>query len=369
MPNIRLALESRDLLLHWPDGTSSRFPYIWLRDNDPAELHPDTQERMFELLSVPDTLRPTAAEIRDSNLMLTWPDVPVPRQLDLEWLAAFCPGSVRSDPAMIAPEPWARDFRPLHVSANAFESDSSLLQQLTLLKRHGLMIVSGLPDDADAGVRLADRIGFLRPTNFGLTFDVKSKPNPNNLAYTAGPLPLHTDLPNQELQPGIQFLHCVANSASGGDSVYVDGLSLLNDLRDAHPDAFDVLLRTTVPFRFHDGSADIRSRRSVFDLDPLGHPSRLSINSHIMDVIDLEPDLAHRWYAGMRRLKELLADSARQVTYHLRPGEMAVFDNRRALHGRTGFDPSSGNRHFRGFYIDHGELDSRIRVLSRIVDA
>lgn len=369
MPDINIALETHDLLLHWPDGTSSRFPYIWLRDNDPAELHPDTQERTFELLNVPEHLRPTAAVAVDQTLALTWPDIPEPRHLDLSWLATFQPGRLRADPAMITPEPWPVDFQPVHVAADAFESDASLLQQLTLLKRHGLMIVSGLPDGAESGIRLADRIGFLRPTNFGLTFDVKSKPNPNNLAYTAGPLPLHTDLPNQELPPGIQFLHCVANDASGGDSIYVDGLSLLNDLRDAHRDAFDVLLRTPVPFRFHDGTADIRSRRSVFDLDPLGHPSRLSINSHIMDVIDLEPDLAHRWYTGMRRLKELLADPGRQITYHLRPGEMAVFDNRRALHGRTAFDPTSGDRHFRGFYIDHGELDSRIRVLSRIVGA
>ncbi len=367
MPDIDIALESRDLLLHWPDGTSSRFPYIWLRDNDPAELHPDTRERMFELLSVPEALRPTSAKVHDSHLTLTWPDVPGPRRLSLDWLAASQPGTLRADPAMIPPEPWSHDFRPLQASADAFSTDSGLLRQLTLLKRHGLMIVSDLTDDPDSGVRLGERIGFLRPTNFGLTFDVKSKPNPNNLAYTAGPLPLHTDLPNQELQPGIQFLHCLVNNATGGDSTYVDGLSLLNDLRVAHPDAYEVLLQTPVPFRFHDGTADLRSRRSVFGLDAMGHPSRLSINSHIIDVIDLEPDLAHRWYAGMRRLKELLADPDRQVTWHLRPGQMAVFDNRRALHGRTGFDPTSGDRHFRGFYVDHGELDSRIRVLSRIV--
>lgn len=44
MTDIRVALEQRDLVLQWPDGDSSRFPYVWLRDNDPAELHPDTQE-------------------------------------------------------------------------------------------------------------------------------------------------------------------------------------------------------------------------------------------------------------------------------------------------------------------------------------
>ena len=49
----------------------------------------------------------------------------------------------------------------------------------------------------------------------------------------------------------------------------------------------------------------------------------------------------------------------------LAPGEMAMFDNTRVLHGRTAFDPSSGDRHLRGYYIEKNEIDSRIRVLSR----
>ena len=49
----------------------------------------------------------------------------------------------------------------------------------------------------------------------------------------------------------------------------------------------------------------------------------------------------------------------------LAAGEMVVFDNRRVLHGREAFDPTSGARFLRGCYVDRGEWDSRIRVLSR----
>ncbi len=44
---------------------------------------------------------------------------------------------------------------------------------------------------------------------------------------------------------------------------------------------------------------------------------------------------------------------------------MVVFDNRRVLHGREAFDPASGYRRLLGCYVDRGEWDSRIRVLSR----
>jgi gamma-butyrobetaine dioxygenase len=43
---------------------------------------------------------------------------------------------------------------------------------------------------------------------------------------------------------------------------------------------------------------------------------------------------------------------------------MVVFDNRRVLHGRTAFDPSSGHRLLSGFYVDRGEFDSCIRMLA-----
>jgi len=44
---------------------------------------------------------------------------------------------------------------------------------------------------------------------------------------------------------------------------------------------------------------------------------------------------------------------------------MVVFDNRRILHGRDSFDPSTGIRHFRGCYVDRGEFRSRLRLLGR----
>ncbi len=97
-------------------------------------------------------------------------------------------------------------------------NDDLLLAFLIEAKKTGLALVDGMADDVEAGVDVARRIGFLRETNFGTTFEVISKPNPNNLAYTSHALPLHTDLANQELPPGFQFLHCLANEAEGGGS-------------------------------------------------------------------------------------------------------------------------------------------------------
>ena len=40
----------RGFEITWEDWSATEFPFIWLRDNDPGELHPDTRERVFDLM-------------------------------------------------------------------------------------------------------------------------------------------------------------------------------------------------------------------------------------------------------------------------------------------------------------------------------
>jgi gamma-butyrobetaine dioxygenase len=60
----------------------------------------------------------------------------------------------------------------------------------------------------------------------------------------------------------------------------------------------------------------------------------------------------------------LSRDPAFRIAFKMQPGQMAVFDNRRVLHGREAFDPSTGFRHLHGCYVDRGEFDSRLRKLA-----
>jgi gamma-butyrobetaine dioxygenase len=71
------------------------------------------------------------------------------------------------------------------------------------------------------------------------------------------------------------------------------------------------------------------------------------------------------YYRAFRKFMAATRDPAERISFKLKPGEMVVFDNRRILHGREAFNPATGHRLLRGFYIDRGEIDSRIRTLSR----
>ena len=76
---------------------------------------------------------------------------------------------------------------------------------------------------------------------------------------------------------------------------------------------------------------------------------------------------ARQRYAAYRPLIAMTREDRFRVRFRLAPGEMASFDNRRVLHARTAFDPSTRARHLQGCYVDTGELSSRIRILRRHV--
>jgi gamma-butyrobetaine dioxygenase len=345
------------------DGQPVTVPYVWLRDNEPAAFHHRTRERNFDLLTLPQELRPVEARISDGALVVAWPDLPRPRHYALDWLAAHAPGRRRPDPADVPPAAWPDGFRPARFDAADAAENGGLLDLLAALKREGLIVVAGL-EGPDAGVAFGERIGFRRRSNFGETFDVVSMPDPNNQAYTADDLDLHTDLPNQLLVPGYQFLHCVRNTAAGGDSMFADGFRILDDFRRAEGGAYRLLRDVEVPFRFHDDGNDLRVRRSVIECDRAGRPVRMAFNPGILDIVDLPDGMVEDWYGAWRALRRAVAGHPCRIRFRLAEGDMAVFDNSRILHGRTRFNPQSGHRHLRGYYIDRGEVDSRMRVTS-----
>lgn len=349
------------LRLHWPDAAAD-YPLIWLRDNGPDAFHPATQERVLDLLAVPDRPVLRDARIEGETLLLDWADAG-PVAFDLSWLARHRPGRASADPAEIAFQPWTEGFEPpRHGAAAVAGSAAALWAWLRDTKAGGLTLVEGL-SGAGAGVALAERIGFLRRTNFGTTFEVVSKPDPNNSAYTSDALPLHTDLPNQEVPPGYQFLHCLENAAEGGGSVFADGVAMAEALRVEDPAAFDLLAHVPIPFRFHDAETDIRIRRPVITLDGAGRVIELRWNAHIADVFDMGPDVLPAYYRAYRAYMALTRDPRFRIEMRLAPGEMVAFDNRRVLHGRGAFDPSTGRRHLQGCYVDRGEFDARLRKL------
>jgi gamma-butyrobetaine dioxygenase len=215
---------------------------------------------------------------------------------------------------------------------------------------HGLAYVGGIPPHEGEVLRFANGLGYIRETNYGRLFDVRAEPDANNLAYTPLALPLHTDNPYRDPTPTVQVLHCLHPAAAGGATVLSDGLAAAQWLRMNDPAAFEVLVSTPVTFRFHDAEVDLSCTRTVIEL-----AADASVRGVALNHRSLATPSSSTFARALHALVERLEASAVELT--LAAGEAIVFDNRRILHSRTGFDAASG-RHLQGCYIDIDALHS-----------
>lgn len=326
-------------------------PPRWLLDNCPCPqcLHPITRERTVTLIDR-FCIEPVAVTVGDDH------------SVTVDWggghVGVFTADlfatrrEVAVPPAALAPVP-RLDHHELGTAAG-------MERWLTALLGSGAAVIENTPNTSGEVGRTAERIGYVRPTNFGTIFDVVSKPDPNNSAYTAAGLDLHTDLPNWASPPDFQFLHSLANEATGGDSTLADGVAIAIALRGRDPGAFEVLATTPVPFRFHDGTDDIRHTGPIIELDSEGEPVAIRFNNWIRD---LDPAAGDRFYDAYLAWWAMLREPANSVSLRLSAGDTLCFDNHRILHGRTEFDPQSGHRHLQGCYVDREMVESRLRRL------
>lgn len=352
--------------LRWNDGSQGQFPLLWLRDHCACTRcrHPLTRERLFLPLEGIDT--PPDATLIEGGLQLAWVDGHV-SHFDAVWLHQRRLDDTAHAPASDVParQPWRDNFAPQRVTHADFMHAEGERAWLNALLRDGLVLLDDGPLADEEVSRLAGRIGPMRATNFGARFDVRSKPNPNNAAYTAIGLALHTDLPNWRQPPDIQLLYCLQNEAEGGESTFADGFAVAEVLRRESPAHFRILSETPIDFRFQDEEHDIGIRAPIIQLDDDGNPLEIRFNNWIRDTLRLPLDVIETWYAAYRHFWQLLHAPHHQIEFALVPGQMVAFDNRRVLHGRRAFDPGTGRRHLQGTYLDLDLLESRLRVLAR----
>lgn len=347
-------------------GGRHYFNYHWLRDNCATSFDPETRERVYDIFAEPGAPHPAHADIVDGALVIDWAHCGHRSTYPLAWLAAHAEPKPRHDPAILPRKHWFADHYPA-MARYPFEgvgTDRAVFKAwVHTLLTDGVAILDGMPD-SDAGLTAAaNLLGFPRPTFFGLYFDVKIHADPDNLAYTAKALELHTDVPAEDLPPGVQFLHCRRNSVEGGHSLFVDGAAAAAELRRTHPGDFRLLCDTLVPFYNEHDAYDMRARQRVIELDDQGDIAGVTMSQHMADVFDHDQRFLDAYYPAFCRFGRLLQDPRFVMRFRLNAGECIVFDNHRVVHAREAFVAESGERHMRGTYTDRGELRSRWRKL------
>ena len=156
--------------------------------------------------------------------------------------------------------------------ADFMSQEKALGQVLHLLWESGLVFVSDVPREQSSVARIAERIALLRHTFYGSTWDVKSVPKAKNVAYTSKDLGYHMDLLYMREPPGIQLLHCLDNTCTGGESAFADTFSAVASLRAEQPDVHHTLSTYRVPYEYNNDRHYYKDYKPVISsLGPLAN--------------------------------------------------------------------------------------------------
>ena len=242
----------------WNDGEKSSYNYMWLRDNCPTAHDKDSRHRMFNILKVSTNIKAKSSKINnDGKLVIEWNEGDHTSYYDVKWLRQNC-YTIKNKQKYISPyKLWDNSLQKKLKSIcvdhdEIISSKQGLIKWLEILHHTGIAIVKNTPIKKESAFPVLNRISHTRETFFKTPFEVINIPKPNNSAYTAHALRNHMDLPWFETPPGYQFLHCLINSAEGGDSSAVDAFAVADYLRNNEKEIFEILVNTPLKFRDKD---------------------------------------------------------------------------------------------------------------------
>ncbi len=359
----RISWTPRAVRVEWAGGANEEFASIWLLDNRREDRDPHSGQRLIDVADLPRDPLLRAARVEKGALAVEWEGDARCARYEAGWL--FEQSRAAGTRPELVRRPWleasaldaVRDFAWL--SCDALQAGGApRATWLGRLWQEGIAFLSGVPATEDGILRAMAPVGRVSETNYGLVFDVRSVPQPENLAYSDLGLGLHTDNPYREPVPGFQALHALVTSPDGGESVFADGLALAEHLREVAPEDFEMLARTPVPFRFQAPGVDLYAERPLIERSGDGAVRAVHYNNRSIAPVRLAADAAERFYGAYRRFAQLLREPRYQLALRLRDGDLVVFDNRRVLHGRTAFSSARYPRHLRGCYLTRDSVQS-----------
>jgi len=334
---------------------------LWLRErlSGPDYVDQNNMQRLYEPSLLDEDLSVKEISLDDQFISLRFSDG-AEGKISIEEIN----NEIKNIDCIPAKKIWTKtDKLQIFDNDKIQEDRDNLIQMLESFYQYGYAIIENTKAEENEVINFAEKIGPVRTTNWGKLFNVVSKPNPNDLAYTALELKSHSDNPYRKPVPGIQLLHCIANESTGGDSIWVDGFSVFDYLKEYYHDFYEILTQTNVNFKFTDVDVILENKSKFIELDSDGNFKQISFSGRLDYVPLLNDENLKIFYKARKCMYELCNSDQFKIKFRLSKGMIAMFDNLRTLHGRTKFDPNTGFRHLQGCYIDHDATEGKLRRL------
>tara|TARA_B100000073_G_scaffold186478_1_gene154401 strand:- start:354 stop:1454 length:1101 start_codon:yes stop_codon:yes gene_type:complete len=357
---------SKNKVFFEDNGSKKEIHPFWLRERVNGESFVDkgTQQRLFDPTELNENIEIKDLNLSDEFLEVSFNDG-VKTKLTIQSIIKEF--SNINDVKFIQKIKWdssLNDFNNYEFNENIFE-ERKMYEALINFYKFGFVIFKKVPTKNNFIVEFANSIGSIRRTNFGEFFNVKSKPNPNDLAYTSLALAPHTDNPYRNPVPCIQILHCIENEVNGGYSTLVDGFTVTEKLKNDYPDYYKILTEIKVRYQFIDQDVFLEDWAEMIKLDENQNFKQVRFSPRLDFVPLMDRDKLNLYYSARNKISELYNSDKYRIEFKLMPGDLLMMDNHRLLHGRTSYDANEGNRFLQGCYIDYDSTEGKLKHLKR----
>ena len=347
-------------------GVKKEIHPFWLRERVNGDKFVDirTKQRLFDPTQIQENIKINDINLSNNFLEVTFNDGASTKLSIQELIEEFSNNDFMK---LIKKIEWDSTLDNLNIfefKENLFEKEE-MYNALVNFYKYGFVIFKNVPTKDNFLINFANSIGSVRRTNFGEFFNVKSKPNPNDLAYTSLPLAPHTDNPYRNPVPCIQMLHCIKNEVKGGFSTLVDGLTVTERLKKDYPNYYKILTETKVRFQFIDKDVVLEDWAEMIKLDEQGKLKQVRFSPRLDFVPLMDKEKLELYYSARKKISEFYNSDEYRIEFKLTSGDLLMMDNYRLLHGRTSYDANEGMRFLQGCYIDYDSTQGKLKHLKR----
>ena len=184
-------------------------------------------------------------------------------------------------------------------------------------------------------------------------------------AYTNLPLDAHNDTTYFSDPVGLLFFHLLEHNGKGGESLFVDGFNVAEQLKKESKWAYDALSR--IEYSAHsvgDKQTRIQPIRKFKLLTEFNNQmDQIRYNYNDRSILHLSNQDEELFYESLREWRRLVKKQNNEFWIQLTPGMAVMFNNWRVLHGRASF---TGYRKLIGSYHNMDDFRSRVTTLLKV---
>ena len=151
----------------------------------------------------------------------------------------------------------------------------------------------------------------------------------------------------------------LVNDCKGGESMIVDGYSVLNDLKEERPHFFEILCNFSVPFREFDEDNETYAIEPIIRLNSKKEVVGFRYSNQLMQMINPNLENVDLFYKAYHELCSRVNSDKYKSKFRLESGHILLVSAHRVLHGRQEFKPD-GKRHLQDAYYEMDNIENNL---------